>query len=150
MRMKIKTLIGVDAAGGALPQAQNTADVPLSRAQWWRPSDVESSASWGDDEGDGKFRRCMMGEMTLPSSLTPSFTFGKFDLRVRYILTLLLEDSLKATSLLLVCRGYVSIRNGWIRTDQREQPTLAHRDRCPHRVCAAKSEAACISTSWVL
>ena len=80
---------GVDAVGGAAPLAQNDADAVLSRACWWRPGDGESQTDGSendglDGDGAGKFRRYMMGEMTLPASLTPSFNFGKFDLRVRY------------------------------------------------------------------
>ena len=81
MRKKIKVVHGVDATGSALAPAELDASLPLSRAQWWRPSDAEGYE--GGEEAEGKFKRSLMGEMTLPNNLTPSFTFGKFDLKVR-------------------------------------------------------------------
>jgi hypothetical protein len=67
--------------GEVVPIPHSDLNMPLSRARWSKPSDVNIAAA-GED-GDGKFRRCLMGELTLPSNLPPTFRFGKIELQVR-------------------------------------------------------------------
>ena len=82
MRKKIRAIPGMDAVGGALPPAESDAQLPLSKAQWWKPVDADGFEA---DEGQGKFKRVLMGEMTVPKGLTPSFNFAKFDVKVRFV-----------------------------------------------------------------
>ncbi len=85
MRRKLKgpAPLARDGSSRTLPGNEN--NVEASRVSWAMSPD---SVSTNDVSSDGLFKRTMIGEIILPSNLTPSFTFGEFDLRVRDILLL--------------------------------------------------------------
>jgi len=78
MRRKLKgpAPLARDGSSRTLPGSEN--NVEASRVSWAMSPD---SVSTNDVGSDGLFRRTMIGEIILPSNLTPSFTFGEFDLR---------------------------------------------------------------------
>lgn len=76
MRRKLKgpTALARDGTSRTLPGSEN--NVEASRVTWAAAHESEQM------DTDGYFRRTMIGEILLPSNLTPSFTFGEFDLKV--------------------------------------------------------------------
>ena len=77
-RLKGPTRVSREGASRAVPSIENS--VEHSGVAW---TALQQLGTIDESGSDGVFSRKMMGEVYLPSNLTPSFTFGEFDLKVR-------------------------------------------------------------------
>lgn len=103
MRRKMNAPVGVndEATGCSQPGAEGYR--PISKAGWWHTEEFI-------DESDST-KRTLCGELTIPPHLTPSFSFGVFEL---WVCTMSSHDNhveLKRHNPSLVCCRYASIQN---------------------------------------
>ena len=72
MHRKLQTAIGESMIGGAIQFSENDR-LPFTRANW-HAAEVE--------ETNGVYTATVLGELSLPPNLVPSFTLGKFQCEV--------------------------------------------------------------------